>query len=86
MKAKFINENLTKFTEDSDPIEDMGIGDYPRNLKKLRDKLSDMFDKNYSKIVELDNENSTRSIEFWNNIEVIQEIQETIDKLFGKEE
>jgi len=26
MRAKFINEKLTKFTEDGDPIKDMGVG------------------------------------------------------------
>jgi len=36
MKAGFVFEKLTKFTEDSDPIHDMGIG---------RIKLGDDFDK-----------------------------------------
>lgn len=83
MKAKFINEKLTKFTEDSDPIEDMGIGSCQKNIAALRNKLRDMFDENYSRVVEDD---ELVNDKYWEKIEVIQEIQETIDTLFGKEE
>jgi len=81
MKAQLINENLTKFTEDSDPIEDMGIGVCQKNVEILRDKLKDMFDENYSKVIEDESDNNNQ---YWEKIEVIQEIQELMDKLFGE--
>ena len=35
MRANFINEKLTNFTEDSDPVKDMGIGAKPRDVLNL---------------------------------------------------
>jgi hypothetical protein len=79
MRAKYINE---KFEEKSDPVMDMGIGEYPVKIVKLREKLRDMFDENYSKVVD-DEENNQ---EAWIKIDVIQDIQEELNKLFGAEQ
>lgn len=78
MKAKFVNE---EFKEQTDPIEDMGIGEYPRKIADLRQILRNMFDENYSKVVETDDKDK----DAWIRIDVIQEIQEELDKLFGAE-
>jgi len=80
MKAKFINE---KFKEKSDPIEDLDIGSCQKNIALLRDKLRDMFDENYSHVVE---DEELVNEKYWEKIDVIQEIQETLNKLFGPEE
>jgi len=81
MKARFINE---KFKEKSDPIEDMGIGAYPKKIAQLRKELKRMFDENYEVVAE-DIEDSA-SNEAWTRIDVIQEVQDMLTDLFGKEE
>jgi hypothetical protein len=78
MRAKFINE---KFQEKSDPVADLGIGEYPRKIADLRQYLRNMFDENYTRVVETDDEDK----DAWTRIDVIQEIQEELDKLFGAE-
>jgi hypothetical protein len=40
-----------------------------------------MFDENYTRVVETDDEDK----DAWTRIDVIQEIQEELDKLFGAE-
>jgi hypothetical protein len=78
MKAKFVNE---EFKEKSDPIEDMGIGEYPLKIDKLRKSLRAMFDEEYEKVVEDEDHNDVA----WERIDVIQLVQEELDKLFGAE-
>jgi hypothetical protein len=80
MKARFINE---EFKEKSDPIEDMGIGVYPKKIADLRKELRRMFDENYEIITE--DVEGKASTEAWTKIDVIQEVQDILDKLFGKE-
>jgi hypothetical protein len=80
MRAQFINE---EFKEKSDPIEDMGIGVYPKKIYELRKELKRMFDENYD-IISEDVEGRS-SEDAWNRIDVIQEVQDMLDKLFGKE-
>lgn len=79
MRAKFINE---KFQEQSDPVKDLGIGEYPRKIAELRKELRRMFDEEYEKVVEDDGHNDIA----WERIDVIQEVQEMLNNLFGKEE
>lgn len=74
MKAKFINE---KFEEKSDPIEDLGIGQCAENVQKLRQELQNMWEENYEAVMEGDTAN-----EAWIKIDVIERVQETIEKLF----
>jgi len=78
MRAHFINE---RFEEKSDPVKDLGIGEYPRKIAELRQYLRNMFDENYSKVVESDDEDK----DAWTRIDVIQSIQEELNKLFGVE-
>ena len=79
---KIVKEHINeKFSEGSDPIRDMGIGEYPRKILELRQKLRDMFDKNYSKVVEDEDNNQ----EAWIKIEVVENIQEELNKIFGPE-
>lgn len=78
MRAQFINE---KFQEKSDPVVDLGIGEYPRKIADLRQYLRNMFDENYTRVVETDDEDK----DAWTRIDVIQEIQEELNKLFGQE-
>ena len=80
---KLVREHINeKFKEKSDPIEDMGIGEYPRKIAELRNKLRVMFDENYSK---LGRPEFNEDKDAWTKIDVIQEIQEELNILFGKE-
>jgi hypothetical protein len=78
MKAKFVKE---EFKETSDPIVDMGIGEYPRKIAELRKTLRAMFDEEYERVEE-DDEHTDIA---WERIEVIQLVQEELNKLFGPE-
>ena len=79
---KIVKEHINeKFTEDSDPIKDLGIGEYPRKIAEFREILHDMWDKNYSKVIEDEIGNQ----DAWFKIEVIEDIQEELNKLFGVE-
>lgn len=78
MKAKFVNE---EFKEQSDPVEDLGIGEYPRKVQQLRKTIREMFDEEYEKVIDDDGHNDIA----WERIDVIQQIQEELDKLFGRE-
>jgi hypothetical protein len=48
MKAKFINEKLTGFTEDSDAIKDMGIGLKP---EQVLENFQQIFDDEFDQVV-----------------------------------
>lgn len=48
MNAKFINEKLTGFTEDSDAIRDMGIGLTPDEVSK---RFAQKFDKEFDQVI-----------------------------------
>jgi len=68
MRAKFINE---KFKEESDPIKDLGIGECERNLKKLKNDITSLFDKYYEMAQENDN--------YWIAVDAIEEVMDLID-------
>jgi hypothetical protein len=72
MRAKLINED---FKEQSDPIEDMGIGTCQKNVMILREKLQDMWDEYYERT--LDDEDVGAQLN------LIERIQNIIDNMFG---
>jgi hypothetical protein len=75
---KRIRETLNeKFEKDSDPIDDMHIG-IKWKIKKLSEKLSDMWDENYEKM--LDNKDRSQALE------TIETIQEFISEIFEQDE
>lgn len=74
MRAKLISED---FKENSDPIEDMGIGTCQKNVMILREKLQNMWDEYY--------ERTLYDEQVGEQIDLIERIQSEIDNIFGPE-
>lgn len=80
---KLIRENINEeFREKSDPITDMEIGSCQENIEKIKTKLQDMFDENYEIVAEYQDGSKTQVEYAWTRIDVIQQIQELVNKLF----
>jgi hypothetical protein len=77
MRAKLINED---FKEQSDPIEDMGIGTCRENVNKLQIKLSEMWDENYQVMLDEDGRDDRGQA-----LNTIEDVQNLINEIFGKE-
>lgn len=74
---KLVKEQLNeKFEKQSDPIHDMGIGVCYKKVNDLREKLADMWDENYEKM--LADEDRSQALD------TIEQIRDFIDEIFDE--